>query len=283
MVSNSLKIYIKQIHDVKPLSEEEELALFHEAKGKGKKAKKARLRLIKSHLPIVITLAKKYYYPGMGMEFVNFVGEGNIGLIKAVEKFDPEKGYKFSTYASWWIEKYFQESILKARSVIQLPEKKFRDLKKIEKTTSKLLRESGSSPDYKDIAKRIDMSISEIRQTIISTLKMKYVKSLDYYIDADKSMTLKDIISDDEDLIENIMEKISIDKQLTELLATLDKEEKKVITLRFGLGNHHNHTYREIADSLGISPAKARDIQDVAIRKLRHILKEDKKKEIFGS
>ncbi len=273
MDNNSLKIYIKQIHNINPLTDEEEAELFRKSKGKGKEAKKARLRLIETNLPIVITLAKKYYYPSMGIEFVGFIGEGNIGLMKAVEKFDPDKGYKFSTYASWWIEKYFQEAILRSRSVIHLPEKKFRDLKKIEETASTLLQESGTAPDYKNVADRINMSISKVRDTIISTMKMKYVKSLDYYLDTDKTKTLKDIIADDGNALEKLMEKISVDQQLRELFDELTPEEKKVVTLRFGLNGNKNHTYKEISCALKISSTRARDIQDAAIRKLRHIFK----------
>ena len=278
MNSNSLKIYIKQIHDFEPLSENEEKKLFYRLKKKGKKAEAARRRLIETNLPIVITLAKKYYYPALRMEFVNFIGEGNIGLIKAVEKYDPDKGYKFSTYASWWIEKYFQESILKSRSVIQLPEKKLSDLKKIEESASKLLQKTGSTPSYEDVADKIDMSISKVRDTVISALKMKYVKSLDYFIDAEENKTLKDVISNDEDIIEDIIKKISINNQLRQLFESLNEKERSVLNLRFGLGGRVNHTYKEIASKLNVSPTRARDIQNVAIRKLRHVFKEGKVK-----
>ncbi len=266
---NSLKIYFKQIHDIEPLSEEEEKKLFRKVKGKGKKAEAARLRLIEVNLPLVITLAKKYYYPSLSIEFLNFIEEGNIGLIKAVERYDPDKGFKFSTYASWWIEKHFQEAILQSRSVIQLPEKKLRTLKNIEETASKLLRESGEAPDYKELADKIDISITEVRDTLLSAMKMKYVKSLDFYLDSSESKTLKDIVSDGKEAFEDVIEKISLKEELDTLLGALNPREKQVITLRFGLENNHNHTYKEISGKLGISVSRTRDIQNVAIRKLR--------------
>ncbi len=273
MTDNSLKIYFKQIHDIKPLSEEEEKRLFRLTKKNGSKSEKARMRLIEVNLPLVITLAKKYYYPALSIEFLNFIEEGNIGLIKAVKKYDPEKGYKFSTYASWWIEKHFQEAILKSRSVIQLPEKKLRDLKKIEQTASRLLRESGAHPNYEELAQKIDMTISEVRDTLISAMKMKYVKSLDFYMDSEETATLKDIISDNGETVDEILEKISVRQQLNRLLDVLDDEEKKVVRLRFGLGEEENHTYSEISEKLNISDSRARDIQTTAIRKLRNNLR----------
>ncbi len=270
MSESALKIYIRQIHEIEPLAEKEEVDLFRKSKGKGKKAKEARLRLIEVNLPLVITLAKKYYYPSIGMDFLNFIEEGNIGLIKAVEKFDPDKGCKFSHYASWWIEKHFQESILSARSVIPIPEKKLRDLKKIEEATSRLLRESGSVPDYGEVAEKIDKSISEIVDVLMSVKRMKYVKSLDFYMDNDDARTLKDFIEgNDESFFEELLDKISIRKQIENMFSVLDEREKKIITMRFGLDDKGIHTYDEIGKEMGLSAYKVRDIQDVAIRKLK--------------
>ncbi|MFW6134931.1 MAG: sigma-70 family RNA polymerase sigma factor [Elusimicrobiota bacterium] len=264
-----LKIYLSQIHEIESLTKEQEKELFKLIKKKGKKAKQARLKVIEVNLPLVVSLAKKYYYPGMNMEFLDFIEEGNIGLVKAVEKFDPSKGFKFSTYASWWIEKHFQAAVLKSRNIIHIPEKKWRNLKKIEEKITQMLHETGHVPKVKELAKKIDMSISQIRDVLQTTLKMKYVKSLDYFIDGDKTRTYKEVISKKETTLDDVIEKISKKEQIKSMLDKLDTLEKKVLILRFGLNKQGNHTYKEIAKELDINPIKAKEIQLTAIRKLR--------------
>jgi RNA polymerase primary sigma factor len=266
----NLRIYLKQIHNTHTLTEKEKESLFKLIKKKGKGCEEARRKIIKDNLALVVNLAKKYYYPGMNIEFLDFVEEGNIGLVKAVEKYDYSKGFKFSTYASWWIEKHFQEAILKSRSVIQIPEKTWRYLKKIEETTSQLLHQTGQSPDVKELSEKIDISMAELRETFYSAMKMKNVKSLDYYLDDDNTSTLESIVANEE-IGESIIEKMSRKEEVEGLLESLTEEEKQVLKMRYALVDDMQHTYKEIAQKLKISPSKAKELQERAIKKLRRI------------
>lgn len=266
----NLRIYLKQIHSSPALTEEEKEKLFRQIKKKGKRSEQARLKIIQDNLSLVVGLAKRYYYSGMNMEFLDFIEEGNIGLVRSVEKFDISKGYKFSTYASWWIEKHFQEAVLKSRSVVQIPEKTWRHLKKVEATTSELLHQTGHSPDIKELSKKIDITITELRETLQSAMKMKNIKSLDYYIDSDKTRTLEIIVSKDFPGDE-LMDRISREEQLENLLSHLTEEEKKVLEFRFALVDEKKYTYEEIGKKLKINPVKAKEIQDRAIKKLKRI------------
>ncbi|MBN2406608.1 MAG: sigma-70 family RNA polymerase sigma factor [Elusimicrobia bacterium] len=269
--SETVKIYLNQLYEIPSLSEEEEKELFYQIKKKGRKAEKARLRIIESNLPLVVSLAKKYYYPSMNIDFLNFIEEGNIGLMRAVEKFDVSKGFKFSTYASWWIEKHFQGAVLRSRSVIQMPEKTWISLKKVEATINELLHETGHTPDIKELSNKIDLSMNEIRDILNSATKVKNVKSLDYYLDNDETRTLGDTISNEEFTLDMVFNKINEGKDLKNLLSVLTPQEQEVIELRFGVVDGNRYTYKEIGEKMKISPLKAKDLQEIAIRKLKRL------------
>ncbi|MFC2061455.1 RNA polymerase sigma factor RpoD/SigA [Elusimicrobiota bacterium] len=265
----TIRIYLNQLHEIPMLTAEEEKKLFNQMNKGGKKGEEARMKLIESNLPLVVSLAKRYYYPAMNIEFLNFIEEGNIGLVKSVKKFDVTKGFKFSTYASWWIEKHFQSAALKSRSIVQVPEKTWINLKKIENTINRLLHETGQAPDMDELTKKIDLSILEVRDILQSTLKIKNIKSLDYFLDAEGTRTLGDIVTDEDASVDSMLNDIFEKQQIEEMLNVLDERERKVIELRFGLDGKKNHTYEEIAEKLGISAVKAIDLQKIAIKKLQ--------------
>jgi RNA polymerase sigma factor (sigma-70 family) len=267
----NLKLYLKQIHSKPELTEKEKEKLFRLIMKSGKKAEEAKMKIVQNNLSLVVNLAKKYYYPGMNMEFLDFIEEGNIGLVKAVEKFDYRKGFKFSTYASWWIEKHFQEAVLKSRSVVQIPEKTWRYLKKIEQTTTELLHQTGHAPNIKELSKEIDISIGELRDTIHSAMKMKNIRSLDYYVDEDQTRTLESIISKEEFADDELVEKMSKKEQVENLLKNLTEEERCVLQLRFALDGNEKYTFKEIGEKLKISPSKAKEVLDRTIKKLKRI------------
>ncbi|MFC2091959.1 sigma-70 family RNA polymerase sigma factor [Elusimicrobiota bacterium] len=266
-----MKIYLQQIHNTADLTPEEREKCFKQIKKGGKRSEKARLKIIQDNLSLVVTLAKKYYYPNMNLEFLDFIEEGNIGLVKAVEKFDATKGFKFSTYASWWIEKHFQDAVLRSRSIVQIPDKTWRYLKKIEQTTTQLLQQTGQTPDINDLSKKIDITMKELRKTLQSAMKIKNIKSLDYYIDDDKTKTLEAVISKEGFLNDEALDDMSKKEQLADLLNHLTAEERTVLELRFALFENPKHTYKEIGDKLKISASKAKEIQDRSIRKLRKL------------
>ncbi|MFH1414468.1 MAG: sigma-70 family RNA polymerase sigma factor [Elusimicrobiota bacterium] len=258
------------------MTEEERKKLFNKIKKKTRGYKEARLNIIQDNLSLVVNLAKKYYYPRMNIEFLDFIEEGNIGLVKAVEKFDPGKGFKFSTYASWWIEKHFQDAFLKSRSVVQIPEKIWRYMKKIEKTTTILLQQTGQAPEIGELARRIDMSIAELRETLQSAMKIKNIRSLDYYLDDDKTSTLEDIVPKEEGSADNVVDNLSSLEQVESLLSLLTEEERCVLEMRFGLVNDDKCTYKDIGEKYKLSPSKAKEIQERAIKKLRRIVLHNK-------
>jgi len=252
-----------------PLDEEEEKILFADLKKKGKKSQRARLKIIEANLPLVVSLAKKYFYPGINIEFLDFIEEGNIGLVKAVERFDIDKGFKFSTYASWWIEKHFQSAVLKSKSIIQLPENKWREIKEVEEAAAKLLDEDLRVSDVNKYSVKVESSISRIRELIKNAVKARNIKSLDYYIDGDDTKTLKDVVPGEENTLEELIKDLTEREQLEDFLSELSEVEKKVLELRFGLNGKENCSYGEIAEKLNMSPASAQDIQGRAIRKLK--------------
>jgi len=267
----NLRLYLKQIHSAPSLTEEEKEKLFKKLNNKGKKSEAVRNKLIQDNLALVVNLAKRYYYPGMNMEFLDFIEEGNIVLVKAVERFDYSKGFKFSTYASWWIEKHFQEAFLKSRSIVQIPEKIWRHLKKVEEMTNRLLHETGHAPNIQELSKQIDITISELRDTLHAAFKMKNIKSLDYYIDDDESRTLESIVATQEITDDELVDKLARKEQVLDLLSNLDYQERQVLELRFALQDNKKHTFNEIGKMLKMSPSKAKETLDRAIRKLRRI------------
>ncbi len=269
----NLKIYLKQIHNTPSLTEEERKKLFSQIRKKGKGSEKARLKIIQDNLSLVINLAKKYYYSGMNIEFLDFIEEGNIGLVKAVERYDSKKGFKFSTYASWWIEKHFQEACIKSRSIIQFPEKTWRYLKKIDETTTDLLHQTGRSPDIKELSKKIDISIVELRKTLWLAVKMRNVKSLDYFLDGEGTITLEDVLSKEELSVDEKDDNENRKELVGKLLNYLTDEERKVLKYRFALDENKRCSYEEISEKLKISQSKASEIYGKAIRKLRNIAK----------
>lgn len=267
----NLKIYLEQIHNYPQLTEKEREKYFKQIQKGGKGSEKARLKIIQDNLSLVVNLAKKYYYPSMNIEFLDFIEEGNIGLIKAVERYDYDKGFKFSTYASWWIEKHFQAAILKSKSIIQLPERTWRYLKKIEESTNQLLHQTGHAPDIKDLSEKIDITISELRATLQSAMKMKNIKSLDYFLDDEKTRTLESVLTKEEMSTDELVDKLSKAEEVKDLLSNLTDQEKGVIELRFALIDNERYTYKEIGEKLGISPSKAKELQNRAIRKLKRM------------
>ena len=270
--TETIKIYLKQLGEIKTLTEEEEKKFFQNIKKGGAVAEEARLKLIESNLPLVVNLAKKYYYPSINIDFLNFIEEGNMGLIKAVEKFDASKGFKFSTYAYWWIEKYFQMAVLKSKSIIQLPERTWMALKKIERITKKIMHKTGHNPDVKELAEKIDMSVEELQDILDTAMKFKGIRSLDYFIDDDNARTLVDVSADEEESAgDTIYSELSEDQRLESLIENLNDTEREVIKMRFGLVDNRIYSFKEVAEKLGIATVKVRDIQEIAIRKLRKL------------
>ena len=265
-IDDPVKIYLKEIGRVPLLTSEEEIQLAEKmSSGNEKDAKKARKRLAEANLRLVVSIAKKYV--GRGMSFLDLIQEGNMGLIKAVEKFDYTKGFKFSTYATWWIRQAITRAIADQARTIRIPVHMVETITKVKKVSSQLLHKNGHDPSPEEIAKELDMSVERVRE--IMRIAQDPV-SLETPIGEEDSH-LGDFIPDDDipapvEATSHIMLK----EQLSEVLETLTPREAMVLRLRFGLVDGRQRTLEEVGREFNVTRERIRQIESKALRKLRH-------------
>ncbi|MFA5087418.1 MAG: RNA polymerase sigma factor RpoD/SigA [Candidatus Omnitrophota bacterium] len=265
-----IKAYLKDVRPIPLLSAEDEINLARKIR---KGDSKARETMIRSNLRLVISIAKRYV--NLGVSLSDLIEEGNIGLMKSVMKFDPDKGFRFSTYAAWWIKQSISRAIVDQGKLIRVPvymnEEIFKYKKAIEGLTHKLKRK----PSAGDIAKKLKVSAEKVREWENAIAKMS---SLDAPIGEEGDGQVKDMIEDEnlvgpDEQVEIFMNK----ERTTELLEMLDEREKKVINMRFGLLDGNAHTLAEIADELGVSRERIRQIEEATLKKIRHIIRNQKR------
>ena len=264
-MDNILRIYLKEISSFPLLSSEEEVKLFRLAE---KNNKKARKLLINSNLRLVVNIAKRYNK--FGVPLVDLIEEGNIGLIKAVEKFKVSKGFRFSTYATWWIKQYIIRALSNQGRSIHLPAHIIEILNRYVKITTQLMQKFGREPSVEEIAKKLKITVEKTRKIIeISEMPL----SLNLMTQEDDKRTLEDLIQDktymspsDAHFSNMQLEKIDI------LLNKLDKRESRVIQLRFGLKENSPHTLAETGKIFKISRERVRQIELKALKKLRFLV-----------
>jgi RNA polymerase primary sigma factor len=262
-IEDPVKAYLKEIGRVKLLSSEEEIELAIRIMDGDPAAKK---RLSEANLRLVVSIAKRYL--GRGMQFLDLIQEGNLGLIKAVEKFDYTKGFKFSTYATWWIRQAITRSIADQARTIRIPVHMVETINKVKRAKSVLLHENAHEPTPEDIAAYLEMPVDKVRE--ILRVSQEPV-SLETPIGEEEDSHLGDFIPDDDatapdDAVSNIMLK----KQMEEVLDTLTPREKRVIKLRFGLEDGRSRTLEEVGKEFNVTRERIRQIEAKAIRKLRH-------------
>ena len=264
-MDNILRIYLKEISSFPLLSFEEEIKLFRLAEKNNKKAKKL---LINSNLRLVVNIAKRYNR--FGVPLVDLIEEGNIGLIKAVEKFKVAKGFRFSTYATWWIKQYIIRALSNQGRSIHLPAHIIEILNRYVKITTQLMQKLGREPNVEEVAKKLKLTVEKTRKIIeISEMPL----SLNLMSQEDDKRTLEDLIQDKTYMSPSDAHFSNVQlEKIDKLLNMLDKRESKVIQLRFGLKDSSPHTLAETGKLFKISRERVRQIELKALRKLRHII-----------
>ena len=262
-IEDPVRMYLKEIGKVSLLTADEEIELAKRMEQGDEEAKK---RLAEANLRLVVSIAKRYV--GRGMLFLDLIQEGNLGLIKAVEKFDYRKGYKFSTYATWWIRKAITRAIADQARTIRIPVHMVETINKLIRVSRQLLQELGREPTPEEIAEEMDMSVERVRE--ILKISQEPV-SLETPIGEEEDSHLGDFIQDDNVPVPADAAAFTLLKeQLIEVLGTLTEREQKVLRLRFGLDDGRARTLEEVGKEFNVTRERIRQIEAKALRKLRH-------------
>ncbi|MGN1126818.1 MAG: RNA polymerase sigma factor RpoD [Ruminococcus sp.] len=262
-IDDPVKVYLKEIGRVPLLTPEEEIELAIKIADGDAEAKK---RLCQANLRLVVSIAKRYL--GRGMLFLDLIQEGNLGLLKAVDKFDYTKGFKFSTYATWWIRQAITRAIADQGRTIRIPVHMVETINKVKKISSQLLHQNGHEPTADEIAEELEMPVDKVRD--IMRVAQEPV-SLETPIGEEEDSHLGDFIPDDDapapaDAASHTL----LREQLNEVLDTLTPREEKVLRLRFGLEDGRSRTLEEVGKEFKVTRERIRQIEAKALRKLRH-------------
>ena len=262
-VDDPVRMYLKEIGKVPLLTAEEEIAIAQRMEQGDEEAKQ---KLTEANLRLVVSIAKRYV--GRGMLFLDLIQEGNLGLIKAVDKFDYRKGYKFSTYATWWIRQAITRAIADQARTIRIPVHMVETINKVKKVSSQLLHEYGHDPSAEEIAERLEMPVDKVRE--IMRVAQEPV-SLETPIGEEEDSHLGDFIPDDDAPVPaEAASQTLLKEQLADVLKTLTPREEKVLRLRFGLEDGRPRTLEEVGKEFNVTRERIRQIEAKALRKLRH-------------
>ena len=262
-IDDPVKMYLKEIGRVPLLSADEEVELAKRMEQGDESAKK---RLAESNLRLVVSIAKRYV--GRGMLFLDLIQEGNLGLIKAVEKFDYRRGYKFSTYATWWIRQAITRAIADQARTIRIPVHMVETINKLHRVNRQLLQDFGREPTPEEIAENMGISVERVRE--IQKIAQEPV-SLETPIGEEDDSHLGDFIEDEDAPAPAEMASfVLLKEQLDDVLDTLTSRERKVLQLRFGLDDGRTRTLEEVGQEFGVTRERIRQIEAKALRKLRH-------------
>ena len=274
-LDDPVRMYLKEIGKVPLLSPEEEIEL---AKRMELGDENARKRLAEANLRLVVSIAKRYV--GRGMQFLDLIQEGNLGLIKAVEKYDYSKGFKFSTYATWWIRQAITRAIADQARTIRIPVHMVETINRLIRTSRQLLQELGREPTPEEIAEKMEMPVERVRE--IMKISQDPV-SLETPIGEEEDSHLGDFIQDDE--AEEPADAASyamLREQLAGVLKTLTPREERVLRLRYGLTDGRMHTLEEVGEEFNVTRERIRQIEAKALRKLRHPSRSKVLKDFLG-
>lgn len=262
---DSVRMYLREIGKIPLLSPEEEMDLANKiVKGN----KKAKDKMVESNMRLVVSIAKRYV--GRGLDFLDLIQEGNTGLMRAVEKFDPEKGFKFSTYATWWVRQAITRAIADQARTIRIPVHMVETINKVLRTTRKLTAELNREPTNEEIAEALDMEPDKV--DYVMRIKQD-IASLDASVGRegdDEDSVLGDFVEDEErDSPEESAANQILKEQLSEIISTLTDREQKIIKLRFGIGGGRPHTLEEVGAEFDVTRERIRQIEAKALAKLR--------------
>lgn len=268
----SIKTYLKEIRHIPLLTAKEEIVLARKIR-KGNKP--AREKMIRSNLRLVINIAKRYSNFGIGL--MDLIEEGNIGLMKAVDKFKPSKGFRFSTYAAWWIKQAISRSIIDQGKMIRIPVYMNESILKWRRTSDALQHKLKRAPQVGEIAKKMGVSVDKVRKLSNWTAKMA---SLEAPIGDENKGQIKDIIEDENLLApDEELEQFFNKERTVDLLGIMNKRERHILDLRFGLSDGKPHTLADISKKLGVSRERVRQIEELALKKLRRFIKQQENTE----
>ena len=265
---DNIRLYLKDIKHLPLLTADEEVSL---AKKIEKGDSHARQKMIKSNLRLVINIAKKYSY--LGVPMLDLIEEGNLGLMKSVEKYNYKKGYRFSTYAAWWIKQYITRAIANQGKTVRIPVYVIELLMRFKKVAGQLSHKYKRRPHLNEISKRMRMPIARVRQL---SKMASTVSSLNAPVDESGSTEFMDLIEDEKvakevDELSNFL----LHERIKDLLHKMSDRERRILSLRFGLKDGVKHTLRETAAFFGITRERVRQIESVAMRKLREYMVEE--------
>ncbi|MGA2788244.1 MAG: sigma-70 family RNA polymerase sigma factor [Verrucomicrobiota bacterium] len=261
----AIKLYLREIGQVKLLTPQEEIQLAARIK---KGDKKAREQMIKANLRLVVKIARDY--DGIGLPLLDLISEGNIGLMKAVERFDPKKGGKLSTYGSWWIKQSIKRALANQSKTIRLPVHLVDKISKMRRLAMRLQEELGREPTDEELADELDITPVRVRQMRLAAIRPA---SLDAPIGDDESNNFSDVVEDENATspYENLKDKTVTD-MLQDMVQHLDPREATILRYRFGLDGGPEKTLEEVGEKFGVTRERVRQIQNLALRKLRKMI-----------
>lgn len=266
---DSVKLYLREIGKIPLLSSEEEYELAQKIiNGTEKEKKRAKDKMAESNMRLVVSIAKRY--SGRGLDFLDLIQEGNTGLLRAVEKFDPDKGFKFSTYATWWIRQAITRAIADQARTIRIPVHMVETINKVLRTQRRLTQELNREPSTEEIAKAMGMEPEKIEYV----MKIKQdIASLDASVGRDgddDDSSLGDFIEDEDRVSpEDSAATQLLKEQIASILSTLSDREQKIIKMRFGIGGGKSHTLEEVGAEFSVTRERIRQIEAKALTKLR--------------
>ncbi|OYX40906.1 RNA polymerase sigma factor RpoD [Candidatus Saccharibacteria bacterium 32-49-12] len=262
---DSVRLYLREIGKIPLLSAEEELALAQRVVAGEKKAKD---KMAEANMRLVVSIAKRY--SGRGLDFLDLIQEGNTGLLRAVEKFDPDKGFKFSTYATWWIRQAITRAIADQARTIRIPVHMVETINKLLRTQRRMTQELNREPSIEELAKELEMEPEKVEYV----MKIKQdITSLDAGVGRDgddEDSVLRDFIEDEDSATpEESAASQLLKEQVQSILSTLSDREQKIIKMRFGLENGKSHTLEEVGQEFAVTRERIRQIEAKALAKLR--------------
>ncbi len=262
---DSVRLYLREIGKIPLLSQDEEQELAQKVVEGDKKAKD---KMVEANMRLVVSIAKRY--SGRGLDLLDLIQEGNTGLLRAVEKFDPEKGFKFSTYATWWIRQAITRAIADQARTIRIPVHMVETINKVLRTTRKLTQELNREPTTEEIAKELDMEADKIEY--VMRIKQD-IASLDASVGRDgddEDSVLGDFVEDEERASpEDSAATQILKEQLAAIISTLSEREQKIVRMRFGIGGERSHTLEEVGAEFSVTRERIRQIEAKALSKLR--------------